>query len=111
MKIWKKDFYEKKFAKRAQTVGDYQLQILHAQEKIKELQTKCQHEEFQVAFYSWRPGAMNPARICTSCQALVEGVTEEESKQLWDSWNKNAGLPGGIQSSVLTVVSNTKQEK
>jgi hypothetical protein len=93
MKIWKRDHYEKMFIKRAQTVQDYQLQILHAQDKIKELQAKCDHLEFDVTFYSWRPAAMQPARICKSCNVWISNATDEESKQLWANYYKSAGLP------------------
>lgn len=85
MKLFKKDYYEKVFAKRAQTVQDYQLQILHAQDKIKELQAKCPHIEFTVMFWSWRPGSMQPARVCNSCNARISDATEEEARQLRES--------------------------
>lgn len=88
MKLFKRDYYEKLFAERAKTVQDYQLQITHAQEKIKELQSKCVHDNFKVMFYSWRPGAMQPTRICDSCSAVVPGVTEEESNSLWHTYHK-----------------------
>lgn len=83
MKLFKRDHYEKLFATRAKTVQDYHLQIAHAQEKIKELQAQCQHTSWEVAFYSWRPGAHQPSRICTSCRFRISDATETESKRLW----------------------------
>lgn len=85
MKIWKKEYYEKLFADSPKTVGDYQLQIARAQDKIKELQAKCPHTDFKVGWFSWRPGAMQPSRICTSCGFLIGYATEEEARQLRDS--------------------------
>jgi len=43
MKIWKKDYYEKQFMERKQTVQDYELIIAHAQEKIEEIRQNCKH--------------------------------------------------------------------
>lgn len=85
MKLFKKAYYEKLMATEPKTVRDYQYQISVAQEKIKELQAKCEHINFKVMFNSWRPGAMQPARICDSCAAVVPGITEEESQKLWDA--------------------------
>lgn len=85
MKLFKKDYYEKLFAENPKTVGDYQLQIARAQEKIKELQAKCDHKDFKVGFFSWRPGSMVPSRICTSCSFRIGDATEEEARQLRES--------------------------
>lgn len=83
MKLFKRDHYEKLFAERAKTVQDYQLQIAHAQDKIRELQAKCPHTNWEVMFYSYRPGAHQPSRICTNCRFRISDATEAESKKLW----------------------------
>lgn len=88
MKLFKRDYYEKMFIKRGKTVQDYQLQILHAQEKIMELQKQCKHERFTPVSMFWRTGSFFPQRVCNSCNAIVEGITEEESEKVWDDWNK-----------------------
>ena len=87
MKLFKRDYYEKLFITRAQTVQDYQLQIAQAQEKIRDLQAKCEHPNFEVMFYSWRPGALQPSRVCKTCNFSFE-ASEEETKRLWDRYNK-----------------------
>ena len=92
MKIWKKNYYEKLFAKYPRTVQDYQLQILHAQEKILELQNKCTHESSSPVMWMSRPGAFNPAKVCNSCNAYLGEPTREESDLLWKEFHK---LPEG----------------
>jgi hypothetical protein len=69
-------------------LADYYKQIADAQTKIEELRAKCEHRIFEVHMYMWRPGAMHPQRICTSCDAIVPGVTERETEQAWLDWNK-----------------------
>ena len=96
MKIWKRDFYEKLlFGKTLQykreTVLAVQEQIRKLQERIQELQSFCKHEHYTVTFYSWRPGAMDPARICNKCSAVVEGITSEESHKLWNEYHNQTG--------------------
>lgn len=88
MKIWKRDYYEKLLARKAstETVQQYQRQIELAQKKIEELQTKCKHDKFEVMFYSWRPGAMQPSHICVKCDKFLGDATEEESKTLWSTF-------------------------
>ena len=82
MKLFKKDHYEKMFTENPKTVQDYQLVIARAQDKIKELQTKCLHPTSTVAFFSYRPGSMVPSRICNSCNFRISDATEEEARQL-----------------------------
>ena len=91
MKIWKKDYYEKMFAKRAETVQDYQLQIAHAQEKILELQKKCSHPTYEATLYMWRPGAFQPVHVCSSCNAVIGEATEEEKKSLFKPFETQYG--------------------
>lgn len=83
MKLFAKDAYEKKFAERAKTVQDYQLQILHAEQKIKELQNACSHDEHLAVMYSFRVGSYQPSHICKSCAKYLGNATEDESSELW----------------------------
>lgn len=85
MKLFKKDHYEKMFAERSKTVGDYLLQIARAQDKIRELQALCKHTDFKVVFYSYRPGSMVPSRVCDSCHFRISDATEEEARLLQES--------------------------
>lgn len=101
MKIWKRDHYERQMVKRAETVQDYQLQIQHAQEKIAELQAKCKHDSFTVMFWSYRPGAMHPARVCDKCNALVPGITEQESNELFSKQILQNGLITNAGTDIL----------
>lgn len=47
-------------------------QIKNAEERLKELRSICKHEETFVGNYSWRPGAVNAAEICTFCITPVK---------------------------------------
>lgn len=46
-------------------------QIKAAEERLKELREICKHEKTFEGNYSWRPGAIMPATICSDCGALV----------------------------------------
>lgn len=104
MKIWKRDYYDKLFRERGKTVEDYQLQIAHAQDKIRELQSQCAHANTKVGFWSWRPGAMQPARLCEDCRAIVGEATPEESKKLWDAYH------GSVQTTAGNIL-GTEDDK
>jgi hypothetical protein len=103
MKQFKKDYYEKLFAKKDKTISDYEQIITHAQGKIQEIQSKCDHSKVQVGMYMFRPGSVIPTKICMSCNAPVEGITQEETDKAWADWNKTMqqsfflgeGLPVG----------------
>lgn len=60
------------------TVNDYQNDIQKAQEEIQKIQKSCTHTNFYTGMYSWRPGAMNPSRICSDCYLPLSGITQEE---------------------------------
>lgn len=83
MKLFKRDHYEKLMADNPKTVQDYQLQILRAEEKIKELQSKCDHPDYEAVMYSWRVGSYQPSHICKSCNVYLGEATPEESDKLW----------------------------
>lgn len=86
MKLFKKDFYEQLFAKKDKTVSEYHLLIQEMQAKIAELQAKCEHTEFDVAMYSWRPGAMQPSKVCRNCCVYLGEASQEESEQAWKAF-------------------------
>ena len=86
------------------SIQDYYQQIADAQKKIEELRAVCNHLEFQVNMYMWRPGAMQPQRICKACDAVVPGITEEETKKAWDEWTMGCLTNSGAGS--FTVFNN-----
>lgn len=88
MKLFKKSFYEKLFQKSESDIAEYYKQISDAQAKIEEIKAKCPHNLFEVHMYMWRPGAMQPQRICTSCSAVIPGVTQEETDKAWQEWHQ-----------------------
>jgi hypothetical protein len=68
-----------------------------------ELRANCKHVSSTPKMYMWRVGSFNPYLICDECDALVHGITEEQSKAVWEEWSKG-GSPG------FQVVT-TKEEK
>ncbi len=65
------------------------LEILQKTEKeLQEIRDKCTHPGYFTGMWSWRIGAYNPARICSECRICIAGITEEESKKVWDDFNK-----------------------
>ena len=93
-------------------VQDYQKEIAEAQLKIRQLQDKCSHPSFEVHMYMWRPGGMYPARICTTCDALLRGITQEEIDFAWAEWKKMCEplqYETTVQSATGTVTFNNGQ--
>jgi uncharacterized protein with PIN domain len=101
MKIFKKDYYEQLFGKKTETVAEYYADIARAQKRILELQSKCNHLTYDVAFYMWRPGAMEPSHICKTCNAVIGSATQEESEKLWQEFK------GEMEKPLSTFVTNT----
>lgn len=55
--------------------ADCQIQyeaIRKAEERLKELRALCKHENTFEGNYSWRPGAINRALICTHCGSCLK---------------------------------------
>jgi hypothetical protein len=65
-------------------------EIAEIQKHIKIIQSVCPHISYETALYSWRPGAMSPTRVCLCCKAVIPGITDEESKKLWEEYYKDA---------------------
>jgi hypothetical protein len=82
------------------TVPELQQEIQTLQNQIGEIQKNCSHPAYEVVMYSWRPGAHYPSRVCDVCQALISGLTEEESKNCWtDFYKSNPIYSGAINES------------
>ena len=110
MKLFKKAYYEKLMMQNPKTVNDYYLIIANAQDKIKELQAKCEHKEFRVGFYSYRPGSLVPSRICTTCSHLIGNATDEESEALRNKYGFNQ-LTSPSFTGIVSNVDIEKKEK
>jgi len=101
------------------SVDKLQTQIMNLQAKIAELQKQCNHKDFEVAFYSWRPGAMNPSHICVKCRMYLGEATSEESSKLWHDSGflddttslSNINIAPVNGTTVTTVTTITKETK
>ena len=102
MKLFKKAYYEKVFEKRDTTIQDCYDIIRAAERKIEQLRAACPHTGTRLGMFMSRPGAFHPSILCTSCDAVVPGITDEQSKQVWDDWNK------GSSFGVITTFTETK---
>jgi hypothetical protein len=60
------------------------------QDKIDALRKKCPHKAYRVAWYSWRPGAMDPQRLCKACDAVLPGITYAEGLLLREEFGKSS---------------------
>lgn len=72
--------------------------IEDAKHEIEVIRGKCPHPKYTVQWYSWRPGAMEPARICDECNERLPGLTEHEDSTLrkkkadeLEEWKKKNG--------------------
>lgn len=50
--------------------------IKRANEKLEELRKICQHPNTHEGLWSWRPGSIEPAIICSDCGKLVKTIHE-----------------------------------
>ena len=81
-----------KIPEQESNVAEYYEQIRKAQSKIQQIQAACSHLIFEIHMYMWRPGAMNPQRICKACNAVLPGITPEEEVKAWDEWKTQIQL-------------------
>jgi hypothetical protein len=67
------------------------------EKQVAEMQSKCDHPEYQIMYYSWRIGCMEPMRFCSFCGKMLDKPSREEfvqfkEKELEDTkatWAKN----------------------
>ena len=71
-----------------QRVSELQITINSAQNELWKLQSECPHTSYHIAMYMWRVGAFHPSRICDDCDASIPGITDEESKKVYDQWGQ-----------------------
>jgi hypothetical protein len=103
------NFFKKLFAKSEVGVAEYYKQISEAQTKIEETRANCPHRVFEVHMYMWRPGAMHPQRICVSCDAVVPGVTEDESNKAWLEWsNEMQNNSNNLANNIVNLGNKTE---
>lgn len=51
-------------------------QIRDAEQRLKELRAICKHEETFEGNWSWRPGVIEPAIICSDCGSLIKYLNQ-----------------------------------
>ena len=54
-----------------------------AQRDFDKLRSGCSHPSYYVGWYSWRVGNREPRRLCTECDATIEGITEAEAHKFY----------------------------
>lgn len=97
MKLFKRNHYEKMFAKKPKTVQELQFEIQALQAKVLELQSKCDHPSTYPAMWMSRPGSFQPALVCNSCNAHAGYPSEAESKSLREQfYGPNASSASSI---------------
>lgn len=73
--------------------------IKEAHEEISKIQGECKHEDWDIGYYSWRPGNIEIRRICKFCRAPL-GVppTPEEIGNFDDPMKVRLGFGSHDQS-------------
>jgi len=104
MKLFKKSYYEQIFAKKETNIQDCYNVIREMEQRIETLRAACPHPESRPTMFMARPGAFHPCRLCTSCDAVVPGITDEEAKQMWQDFNKGFNSTSGV----ITTFKGTK---
>lgn len=70
--------------------------IRAAEQELAVIKAECPHKTSTPGMYMSRPGAFEACLICDRCRAPVNGITEEQSKKVWDNFyaeSKQAGSP------------------
>ena len=75
------------------TIADLDYAAGCIQRSVENIREICPHNSFSVLMFAWRPGALQPRRICDWCGGLVEGVTEDEKIYCWAEWNTSKEQP------------------
>ncbi len=52
--------------------------------KIQALREICKHPTYEIKLYSWRPGRIDPRKICEDCHAVIGAPETEEDKEIGD---------------------------
>lgn len=73
--------------------------IQSSKDELEDIRKKCDHPEYEVHWYSWRIGAMNPSRICTECEKPIPGITDEESGKL----EETSGLGNPVPTQMFNL--------
>jgi len=47
-------------------------------QELQELRRNCSHDSYRIGNWSWRPGAITQARICSHCDENIGEPSEEE---------------------------------
>ncbi len=78
-------------------IGSLRKVIADAGARIQFLQESCRHPGYQVGWWSWRPGAMEPRKICDVCHAPIGCPSAEEERVF------RAGSPIGGQVGLAGI--------
>jgi len=72
-------------------IAELYKQIHDAEIELNAIRSTCPHSNgHHIMYYSWRVGAMYPSRICNTCDAPLNGITDEErDKFLKEEAEKN----------------------
>jgi len=54
------------------------------QQELEDVRFNCSHDSYRIGNWSWRPGAINVAKICNHCDEHV-GTPSEEEVNLFDN--------------------------
>ena len=49
-------------------------------QELQEIRKDCSHDSYRIGNWSWRPGAVDTAKICNYCDDHLGSPSEEECK-------------------------------
>jgi len=47
-------------------------------QELQEIRRDCSHDSYRIGNWSWRPGVIDQARICTHCDENIGEPSKEE---------------------------------
>lgn len=56
--------------------------IKNADEELAQIRKDCPHSSYTIGWWEFGMGRIQAQRICHRCRTTVEGITDEERKQL-----------------------------
>jgi hypothetical protein len=74
------------------TVTEYQDVIQECERRMQHIRSSCQHPDYELTMWSYRPGAYYPCRMCKLCRYPITGITQEEIDSTWEDFNSSLNV-------------------
>ena len=60
--------------------------------ELSDLRESCKHRKTTPQMFSYGLGRLHPTLICDDCRHTVLGITEDQTKKVWEKWGMEFNL-------------------